>query len=369
MDATKTFIIVSLKYNVGLYKYFKLIGNSVSKEYKVEYLLNKEYQKLSGASDNNCLYLSSTGKLNAIIQYLFFPVFLVKLKKIIDKTKPGYVLYYNFHPSNLLAALYFGLAYPKIKQVNFIHSTPGFPRNIYALNRRAVLLVHDMLQTVMVFICKYVVLPSQYSFETFRKTFPRLKDKALKAHLLVPGRKADTINTNKIYFSYIGHINNTTGFDVFINLVKYAIDRNENFEYCIATSTLAAAKYLNGLDPKYLRHIKVINKSYISDSEIEKVLDESICLFKFVKFVEQSGNIPFAYSFGTAIIGSSAEGIKQDIKAGITGYTIDNINDMPEIINKMHLIKNNIKNISLNCRELYKKEYSQECFAKYYNWL
>jgi len=369
MDAAKTFVIVSLKYNVGLYKEFKLIGNSVLKDYKVEYLLNKEYEKLPDNSANNCLYVSSTGKVNAIVQYLLFPVLLFRLRKIIKNIKEGYVLYYNFHPSNIIVSLYFSLVCPNIKQVNFIHSTPGFPRNIYSLNRRVALLVHDILQAVMIMICKYVVLPSEYSFETFRKTFQRFKDKSFKAHLLVPGKKSDTINNNKKYFSYIGHINNTTGFDIFINLVKFAIDKNENFEYCIATSTLSVSKYLDKLDPKYLSHIKIINKSYISDSEIEKVLDESICLFKFVKFVEQSGNIPFAYSYGTAVIGSSAEGIRQDIKNGITGYTIDSLDDMPEIINKMRLIQNNIKNISVNCRELYKAEYSQESFGKYYNWL
>jgi len=364
------YYITSLKYAPGSAKEFILIEKMLKNEgKKTYYILASGYSKFL-SNDDNVLYLTSGNSIKDLILeslasiFYFIKVFKFFLKHGSKKK----LLIYNPHPLNpiiqLLVLLFGG------SSSIFLHepTKPAKDRQKLPISDRVYLIIVYFFQYFSILLANSVYCMSFYGFELFNKKFKIFSDKAKLVHLVIPNKTSETFIINKKYFSFIGNATQGKGILEFFRLVKYSmsqINENSELKYCIITSSNIDT-YLQDLGDNYDGILTVINKNYISDSEIENIIKKSYAIFLMHKTATQSGILPLAFREGTAVIARKISAFKQYIISDVNGILISENSSSQEWSYACYKILENKEFFSKQSHQTYVKFFSQQNLKKYY---
>ncbi len=160
----------------------------------------------------------------------------------------------------------------------------------------------------------------------------------------------------KKYFSFIGHAVKGHNFSGFVNFVKYSYLNKIDFKFQIVTRS-NIKKYLDdeviakAIQENYL---KVINKNFISNEEINKAYLDSWCIWCIYNRSSQSGVLPKAFMFGTPVVANNIGSFTEFIQNGCNGIILDKV-DYKTLVSTVNNIKLNISYYSKNARETFEK--------------
>ncbi len=361
----KTAYIISLKFAPGLKKEFIAIGRNLNKNgVKVKYLISEKYSNIEEDAEG-IEYIKTGNNITGLIKDVFD--FSLK-KKIIEKIKsdkPHFILFYNPHTLNPWIAKLIKKEFPDAILSLYLHEPYTPDKSLYGFKKGLYIRMGEYIQGLIVKSMDYVISPSEYSSELFKKKYPGFKGKNIIAPLLVPDQKISPEKERR-YFTMVGNANLATGHDTFIELVNYVAEKNLGYEFCLITSS-SINGFLKRLTKKGEKISKIINKPIIKDSEINEVISESFAVFRLDREVTQSGVIPVCYMNATPVIARDIPGLRQHIWDKKTGVLIPFNSSPDDIINAMEFVKKNFEELSKNARAKYEQIWADWNFEKYYS--
>jgi glycosyltransferase involved in cell wall biosynthesis len=364
---TKTAYIISLKFAPGLKKEFMVLGENIrEKGSNVKYLLSKGYGNLEGNCDG-VEYITEKGGVKGLF---FETVKLINSKRfteIFSSNPPSFACFYNPHPLNPIIARHIKKKFPKALLSLYLHDPYKPDKTPYGFIKGAYFRLVEFIQGLTIKYMDYVISPSEYSSELFKKKYYWFKGENYIAPLLVPDMKIEK-NLERKFFSIVGGAHPATGHYTFVELVNYVAEKGLDYRFALITSS-DISKYLKMLTPKAKGILNVINKRLILDSEINEVVRQSYAVFRLDREVTQSGVVPVCYMNETPVIGRDIPGLVQHVKHGYTGYVVPANCSPEDIVDTMEFVKKNFCELFANARKSYEETWAEWNFEKYYCWL
>ncbi|MBO1057639.1 MAG: glycosyltransferase [Dolichospermum sp. JUN01] len=206
------------------------------------------------------------------------------------------------------------------------------------------------------------LLPSKYALNRFKKYYPAMANNCSLLPLMFP--KVTVKSKQKLYFSFIGHVNKGKGIEPFLGLVEYSWKHNLKFQFQIISSTLSQpwlsrAKQFEGLN------LKIINKDAISDMEISEGIASSFAVLCLYTTVTQSSVVANSMMQGTPVIASKTGSLPEAILNNKTGYLVEDIYDYASNFKLLELCITNKDAHQKYCLEEFEKNYSIDSVKPY----
>ena len=327
----KKSLIISLNYNPGHFSH--LIANYKLLEeigYEPTLYIHDSFNKMDALNEfrkiNN---ISKTDEIEVAI--FWFPslkniLTLLKLK-IKFKTKIIYVYHEPFESFKKYYLAGFGiLKILKIYLINLVNKMTAFSADT-------------------------IILPSQAAFNLYKSKSQKINSNFILIPLIFTDELENRIE-NKIYISYIGTIAEDHAFKNFIDFIIISIKQNWliNFVFLIATRSNLPKIDADRLKPYFdSKRLTIIDGKYLSNVEINKYYNSSLVVWNAYNRSMQSGVLPKAYMFGTAVI-IQRKNRNEFVEDHKTCVLINDNSDSVEIKEAIEEIILNRDDFQKNCR-------------------
>ena len=364
----KNFYLFSLKYAPGLYKEFSLLNKLFNKYgFRAVNLISNGYYKQSESDDTSFLILNGIGNKGMLIDLLLFPLILYRVYKNIKKgSEKNIFLFYNPHPINFFVQSLL-IFIPNSEVVTVLHEPYKTvkDRMAYGLKGFVFFSIVNFFQYLSLLLSDKVVVMSPYGRNVFLKYFYKYKDKLIDANLLMENNQMDITPLEKRkYFSYVGTVNKGKGIDDFIKVVNYVLKTGiKDVKFLIITPS-NIKKYLLMLHTGYEEVLSVINKSDISDSEIDYVIKHSKGVLILHQTASQSGVLPLCCKFGTPVIARNITAFSQFIDR--KGILIGEHFNPLELTESCRIAEKNFSQLSKESLFIFENNFSEDNFDKFY---
>jgi len=365
----RTSYITSLKYSPGLAKEFSLFGTNVAKKGRVDYLVSKSYGWLLKKANAEIHYLTKSDKVrDAIVDVLLMRWRIVEpIRRIFQKHKPDFILFYNSHPANSIIARIAAEEMPNGTRAVYLHEPYVPDKKSYGRLRTVYIILNEWLQTRALKYINCVIVPSPYAKKLFGIRYPKYKGETKVVPILLSDKRLAEKRPRR-YISLIGNLNESRGLEEFIALINYSANRGLSWQFKLVTRAKITKK-MRKLSIYGNAILSVVNKRNISDAEIAEAVAESYAVFLPHKQATQSGNIPVCFMQGTPIIARNIPGLSQHIRHKYNGYLLPMNFMESDTSEAVHFIKENIEQLSYNARRDYEKIFDERNWQKYYSWL
>lgn len=284
-------LIVSLRYNPGhfshlvaTYKLFEEIG------YTPYLYVNRRFEKM----DEKCEYKKYTSgsdlykKLGTIdVAVFWFP----SIKNIVEiirfRVKYKSKVIYIFHEP-----------FDSIK--NYFNSGFGVKKIIK-------ICLINIVNIPTIFFSNSIVLPSNTAYNLYLKKYNYINKNASVIPLIFDdeAKSIALAEDSKKYISYIGTVAADHAFDCFLNFIELAINEDwyPSMTFVIATASKLSLETKKRLDP-FVNSGKLIitEGTPMSISQINLYYRKSLVIWNAYHRSIQSGVLPKAFMFGTAVI-------------------------------------------------------------------
>ncbi len=150
-----------------------------------------------------------------------------------------------------------------------------------------------------------VILPSQRCVSAYERRDFRHNRSYYRVPLLFDDEAGELLKERRLYFSYIGNITKAHGFQDFIQFVRFALKRNLDIRFLIASRVPLPEDVAR--DQLILRasdRVIVRCGRPLSNSEINLCYAQSICVWSVYRRSTQSGVLAKAMMFGTPVLAS-----------------------------------------------------------------
>jgi len=208
----------------------------------------------------------------------------------------------------------------------------------------------------MLRLADVVILPSRYAADVYRRADVRYNTNACYVPLLFDDETPGRIRENpggRRYFSCIGAICRTHGFDQYVAFIRESIARKSHLRFLIAFRLLLPSYVLgDSLIKRNLDRIEIRCGRPLGSEEINQCYSESLCVWTLYRRATQSGVLPKAFMFGTPVLASRVGSFPEFIKDKFTG-TFASLGDIRAIKMALKDICENIGEYSVNCRKTF----------------
>ncbi|MDI6701329.1 MAG: glycosyltransferase [bacterium] len=363
----KSAYIISLKFAPGLKKEFMVLGENIRKKgINVKYLLSDRYARLEGKCDG-IEYITTADDVKGMMLDTIKLINGRKFKQIFSQYPPLFLCFYNPHPLNPFIARLIKKKYPEVKLALYLHDPYKPDKMLYGIAKAAYINLVEFIQGLTIKYMNYVISPSKYSSQLFKKRYPTFNGENHIAPLLVPDKRVSE-NKKRKFFSIVGGAHPATGHDTFVELVNYVTSKRLDYEFALISSS-NISKYLEKLNNEAQKRIKIVNKKIILDSEINEIIRESYAVFRLDREVTQSGVIPVAYMNETLVIARDIPGLRQHVRHKQNGYIVPFKCMSEDLIKAMEFVRKNFVELSKNARSGYEETWADWNWDKYYGWL
>jgi glycosyltransferase involved in cell wall biosynthesis len=367
----KNSYIFSLKYAAGLYKEFMLLNKLFNENgYISQVLISKGYKDHSAKLNSKEFYVcNGINNKGMILDLLQFPKIILNIFKAIKrsgKNEEKLFLFYNPHPINSIIQffLYF---IPNSKIVTVLHEPFKTieDRLEYGLKGFIYFSIVNFFQYLSIRLSNKLIVMSPFGRNIFMKQFPNYKDKLIESSLLIEDDGLlNNNNGNRKYFSFIGSVNKGKGIDDFISSINYLLE-SEIIKYNFLIITASNIdKYIIKFNKNYREILTIINKNNITDDEINHIIKSSKAVFILHQTASQSGVLPLCCKYSTPVIARDIEAFRQYYNNN--GVLLSEKFKSKELIEACDKIENNFRKNSSNSLEVFKNNFSENNFSKFY---
>ena len=358
-----TVCVVSLRCAAGLQKEIdSLCAGFARNGWRTQQVLSEGYRAYRKA-DTEIDFVRISGGYIGMLKDALCEARSHRLRARLMALAPDLVIFYNQSPLNL-QVLKLRRILPRCRFAVFLHD-PWKPEKWryglrYALTYSAV----EMLQRITVQQLDWVVTLSDYGTSLFRTHYPRFGGKHLQARILLPA-KDESGSGGRIVHSIIGRINASTGHGHFCTLATAVKALRPDLQFEIITSSAAATA------SEFKRRaqeagVKLSYRPVLIEDDIEAAIARSRCVFRLDDELTQSGVIPLCYRSGTPVITNDVPGLRQHVNPGRTGYVLDAVRSVPDIIRCLEHFQRDESVFAKECRSEFWREWEAKNFERYY---
>jgi len=209
---------------------------------------------------------------------------------------------------------------------------------------------------------EYCLLPSKYALNRFKTFYPYMASKCFLLPLMFP--RIDAVCKEKLYFSFVGTVNEGKGIDPFLGLVEYCLKQNLKFQFKIISSNLSEP-WLSRANKCKGINLEIITKDNITDLEIAESISSSFAVLCLYLTVTQSAVVANAMMQGTPVIASQVGSLTEVIIDGKTGYFVQDLYDHANNVKLLDLCIARHDYHKIYCIEEFQKSYSVEALKPY----
>jgi len=363
--------MVSLKYAPGLKKEFKIIGENLKNSgFHVEYLISDYYNQLVDVTLSNIRSITRSKNIIGVLVDLVFGWRIgLSLRKDLLKEKPKIIFIYNNHPLNIILLFFSKRIIPSVVTCYYFHEPQKENKYIYGLFGWIQLILYETIQTLSLRWIDHSISASMLGLMKFQKAYPSYTRQKHLAPILIKNARNSYREMPRKFCSYVGRVNNATGFDEFLRIVEYCWREKLPYKFSYITSS-NIEKYHTIMRP--LINAKILqgqNKENILDREIYSLLSESYVTFRLDKEITQSGVIPVSFMLGTPVIARRIGGLEQHIEDGRNGKLIGPDIKYREILNAIDCVIANFDSYSKSALMSFEEIWDESNFYEYYSWI
>ena len=168
-----------------------------------------------------------------------------------------------------------------------------------------------------------VILPSRYGLREYHNSDAQYNRNAIYLPLMYDDEELAANPRNldlKRHFGYIGSLCRSHGFDQYLEFVRYALQRNLDISFLIASRNTIPSCVKN--DPLFRRNsdkLEIRCGKPLGNREMNGCYAESICVWNLYRRSTQSGVLPKAFMFGTPVIATRIGSFPEFIQEGANG--------------------------------------------------
>ena len=208
----------------------------------------------------------------------------------------------------------------------------------------------------MLKISDAVILGSRYGAEVYGERDVRYNRNAFHLPLMFDDEVLPTEREElgrRQYFSYIGAICRSHGFDQYLAFVRESLRRKPNLRFLIA-SRLPLPPYVlkDPIIRRNLNRVEILCGRPLQTEEINECYRESFCVWNLYWRSTQSGVLPKAFMFGTPVLASRLGSFCEYVKDRCNGR-FGNPEDTQGIEAALDDIRENIARYTVNCRKTF----------------
>ena len=214
-------------------------------------------------------------------------------------------------------------------RILYLYHEPRHPSSTFAFFRDAGFysgIVGSLAHVVSVSMLKLadrVILPSKHAAAVYRQRDVRHNSAAFCVPLLFDD-EARAVSTGKAvsrkYFSYVGAICHSHGFDHFLGFMRESFIKRWNIEFLIASHhSLPPSVLRDPVIAANLDKIKVRCGRPLQNEEINRYYAESFGIWNVYRTSMQSGVLPKAFMFGTPVVASETGSFTEFVRDRVNG--------------------------------------------------
>lgn len=302
----------------------------------------------------------STGLTSTVVDGLN-PRLTQKLKRAFSVDKPGYVYMHNFHPflNYHVAKLSKGHGATFIQHVQEPYVED---KSIYGGLHQYWLHLFEYLQGRLLEKTDVAVISSDEALSLFEKRYPDFGGKKARIPLMYEDLGGCTSNKNeRKYITFIGPPVPAKGTETFLEVVDYSEKHDLGFNFLL----ISHAKID---DQRYYRNgnLQILYKPKITDKEIGDHLQRSLMTITPYRTARQSSVILTSYMYGTPVISTNVGGLPEIVSHLKTGYLLDKDSKVEEWIEGINFIRDNLLEMSKNCRSYFVENFSEVNWPRYF---
>jgi glycosyltransferase involved in cell wall biosynthesis len=335
------------------------------KGYDVRYLFSHAYAWMLPPSIKEKTWFigNSTGIVSSIGDGLSLKT-RSKLMKLLKNDPPDYIYCYNFHPF----LNYFVASLAKKHGCTFIqHVQEPYveDKRVYRGMQQYWLRGFEYLQERLLKITDIAIVSSERSRQLFQKRYPDFSGRLMTIPLMYEDQGNVPQNIEKRHFiTFIGPPAPAKGTEIFLNVVKYAHEYQYPFEFLL----ISRKKIEDRRFYKY-PNLHIVYNEKISDEDMREYLLESQMVITPYLVATQSSVVLTSFMFGTPALSSNVGGLPEFIEHGKTGYLTDPAAKTEEWVKGVEYITEHLYEMSHNCRNHFKENFSENNWPKYFHML
>lgn len=326
--------------------------------HEIKYLLSSQYKwMLNQEESENVLFAGKSKDLKSI---LFDSVKISNfsiINKFIEKDRPKFVYFQNIHPI---------FNYHIIKRVKkyggtviqHIHEPYVENKSIYGGSLRYWLYIFEFIQGLILNNVDKAILSSQEASILFNKRYPEFNGKKIMIPLIYEDLGLKRKKYRRQYINFIGPPVPAKGPEKFLDIVRHS-DIDDKF-LLISRLKIEDKKYYQ------YRNLKIFYEDKINDEIIGNFMDKSLMTITPYKTARQSSVTSTANMYGTPVLGTNINGLKEFIYHKKTGYLVDIDAGIKEWLKGVEYIKNNLDELSANSRNFFEQNHSETNWPKYF---
>lgn len=200
-----------------------------------------------------------------------------------------------------------------------------------------------------------VIVPSKYALDMYRRSDIRYNSNVHCVPLLFDDEAPVPAMRERRYFSFIGSIEKSHGFDQYVGFMRYAFRNGLDIRFMIASKcALLDRTFKEKLFQDNMDRIAVLTGRPLLNQEINECYAESICVWNLYRRSTQSGVLPNAFMCGAPVIASRTGAFPEFVEDGMTGKFTEGWNHegIAAAFNEIHRRNSHY---SANCRERFRR--------------
>lgn len=330
--------------------------------HSVKYLFNWKYEWMlpEEVKEKTIFIGESTGIVSALKDGLNFK-HIQKLSKILLEDMPDYIYMYNYHP---FLNYYIAKLSKKCGSTFIQHVQEPCVENkkVYKGIKQYWLYMFEYFQEKLLENADIAVISSNRALYLFEKRYQNFFGRKIMIPLMYEDMGNFTRNIEDMeYITFIGPPVPAKGPETFLKIVEYSGKHNLSFNFLLISRSKVK-------DPRYhnKNNLKVFHKNKISDVEMAEFIRHSLMTITPYKVATQSSVVLTSYMYGTPVISTDVGGLGEVVHHSKTGYLVDKDAKVEEWIEGINFIKDNLSEMSKDCRDYFVREFSGTNWPKYF---
>lgn len=247
--------------------------------------------------------------------------------------------------------------------VQHIHEPFVEDKSVYGGTQQFWLYLFEYAQERILTSTDIAVVSSREGMRLFEKRYPFYEGKKKLIPLMyedlgqpgsfAPGRR---------FVTFVGPLSRAKGSNVFIQTVAYASAHAPDLEFQVISRKETKELQLLRLR---LPNLHLYCKERISDVEFGTQLRRSAVVLAPYASARQSSTVLTSFMYGVPVIATAVGGLNEVIRDGETGYLVNPGATPEEWINAIRDVKDALPRMSVACRSVFEREFSESNWRNY----
>ncbi|MBE0427870.1 MAG: glycosyltransferase [Nitrospirae bacterium] len=336
---------------------------------EVSYILSEGYKELSNRKISGVDYLTKSKNIKEVFIDTVFFIFrgLEKWKIKLQLVKPNIIYFYNMHPLNIILTKFARRYVANVTIILHLHEPNQPDKYYFSKKQKLIIYIQEYLQDKLVYLSDYIILPSPFAADLFRRRFNKFTGKFYIVPLCIPDEPA--ISYKRDYVVMTGHVYPDGRVEDFCRLLEYAANVSCSFRFRIVTSSQITAFLQKKLSEKALSLLDIVEKRPLSDKEINEHMANAFASLSMHTRGSQSGVTPVAFMNGTPIVARNIPMFNQFVEDKVNGRLVSPTAEPSEWLSAIESVRSNFEKMSKEARNSFLSIFHESKLENYLGWL